>query len=135
MCSFFPIPVVSRYFKPEQTVFQHLSRTDIMNNQEAPPVSRLLIHHQPDMRHPVIEHPCHNISRPIIRFHIFMYFFLQINAEFTVSANHDIGTHASAGWHISIRIVDPHISRIINHTFLRKQIKITPIKRLIPIML
>ena len=58
---------------------------------------------------------------PEIRFHIFMYFFLQINAEFTVSANHDIGTYASAGRHISIRIVDPHISRIINHTFLRKQ--------------
>ena len=47
--------------------------------------------------------------------HVFMYFFLQIDTQLSVSSDDYIGTHTFVGRHIAIGVVEAKVGRIVFH--------------------
>jgi hypothetical protein len=50
---------------------------------------------------------------PEIRFHVFVHFFLKIDAERTVNANNFVGANTGIGRNIAARIRDANVRRIV----------------------
>ena len=73
-----------------------------------------------DVRVGFLQTPNLRVFREVL-FHVFVDFFLQVDTEFPVRADDDIGTHAMAFRDVAVRVRNLEISRVVNNRIFRQR--------------